>query len=48
MTLTAVPLADTRHHLHTCTQLRQLERDGPLVIVKGGALADTAAWVASW
>ena len=35
MTLTAAALADTRHHLHPYTQLRQLERDGPLVIVGG-------------
>ena len=35
MTLTAAALADTRHHLHPYTQLRQLEKDGPLVIVKG-------------
>jgi 4-aminobutyrate--pyruvate transaminase len=35
MTLTAAALADTRHHLHPYTHLRQLERDGPLVIVRG-------------
>jgi len=35
MTLTAAALADTRHHLHPYTQLRQLEKEGPLVIVKG-------------
>ena len=35
MTLTPAALADTRHHLHPYTQLRQLERDGPLVIVGG-------------
>ena len=27
--------SDIAHHLHPYTQLRQLERDGPLVIVKG-------------
>jgi hypothetical protein len=48
MTLTPAARVDTRHHLHACTQLRQLARDGLLVIVKGGTLADTAAWVASW
>ena len=35
MTLTAAALADTRHHLHPYTQLRQLEQEGPLVIVRG-------------
>lgn len=35
MTLTAAALADTRLHLHPYTHLRQLERDGPLVIVRG-------------
>ena len=35
MTLTPAALADTRHHLHPYTQLRQLERDGPLVITSG-------------
>ena len=35
MMLTPAALADTRHHLHPYTQLRQLEKDGPLVIVKG-------------
>ena len=35
MTLTPAALADTRHHLHAYTQLRQLEEDRPLVIVKG-------------
>jgi len=35
MTLTPAALADTRHHLHPYTQLRQLEKDGPLVIVRG-------------
>ncbi len=27
--------SDIRHHLHPYTQLRQLEKDGPLVIVRG-------------
>ncbi|NBT93179.1 MAG: aminotransferase class III-fold pyridoxal phosphate-dependent enzyme, partial [Betaproteobacteria bacterium] len=27
--------SDLRHHLHPYTQLRQLEQDGPLVIVRG-------------
>ena len=27
--------SDVRHHLHPYTQLRQLEKDGPLVIVRG-------------
>ena len=27
--------SDIAHHLHPYTQLRQLEREGPLVIVKG-------------
>jgi len=27
--------SDLRHHLHPYTQLRQLEKDGPLVIVRG-------------
>jgi 4-aminobutyrate--pyruvate transaminase len=35
MTLTAAALADTKHHLHPYTQLRQLEQEGPLVIVRG-------------
>ena len=35
MSLTAAALADTRHHLHPYTQLRQLEQEGPLVIVRG-------------
>jgi 4-aminobutyrate--pyruvate transaminase len=35
MPLTAAALADTRHHLHPYTQLRQLEQEGPLVIVRG-------------
>ena len=28
-------LSDIAHHLHPYTQLRQLEREGPLVIVRG-------------
>ena len=37
MTATLTPAAqhDIAHHLHPYTQLRQLERDGPLVIVRG-------------
>ena len=35
MSLTPAALADTRHHLHPYTQLRQLEQEGPLVIVRG-------------
>ena len=27
--------SDVKHHLHPYTQLRQLEKDGPLVIVRG-------------
>src|SRR5674476_1223354 len=27
--------SDVRHHLHPYTQLRQLEKEGPLVIVRG-------------
>ncbi len=33
--LTAAGRADVAHHLHPYTQLRQLEQDGPLVIVRG-------------
>ena len=32
---TAAGQSDTRHHLHPYTQLRQLEKEGPLVIVRG-------------
>jgi len=35
MSLSPAALADTRHHLHPYTQLRQLEQEGPLVIVRG-------------
>src|SRR5262245_53290513 len=37
MTQTLTPAAqrDIAHHLHPYTQLRQLEREGPLVIVRG-------------
>src|SRR5882757_7725900 len=37
MTATISPAGrrDIAHHLHPYTQLRQLERDGPLVIVRG-------------
>jgi 4-aminobutyrate--pyruvate transaminase len=37
MTTTLTPAAqrDVAHHLHPYTQLRQLEREGPLVIVRG-------------
>ena len=37
MTTTLTPAAqrDIAHHLHPYTQLRQLEREGPLVIVRG-------------
>jgi 4-aminobutyrate--pyruvate transaminase len=35
MSLTSAALADTRHHFHPYTQLRQLEQEGPLVIVRG-------------
>ena len=35
MTLTPAALADTRFHLHPYTQLRQLEKEGPLVITRG-------------
>ena len=35
MTLTPAARADSRYHLHAYTQLRQLEREGPLVIVRG-------------
>ena len=43
MTTTSVPdvtaagRSDIAHHLHPYTQLRQLEQDGPLVIVMGVA-----------
>ena len=33
--VTAAGRSDIAHHLHPYTQLRQLEKDGPLVIVKG-------------
>jgi 4-aminobutyrate---pyruvate transaminase len=33
--LSASATRDTKHHLHPYTQLRNLERDGPLVIVRG-------------
>jgi 4-aminobutyrate--pyruvate transaminase len=33
--LTAAGESDKRHHLHPYTQLRELEQDGPLVIVRG-------------
>jgi 4-aminobutyrate--pyruvate transaminase len=33
--VTAAGRSDIAHHLHPYTQLRQLEREGPLVIVKG-------------
>jgi len=35
MSLTPAALADTRFHFHPYTQPRQLERDGPLVVVRG-------------
>jgi 4-aminobutyrate--pyruvate transaminase len=35
MTLTPAALADTRYHFHPYTQPRQLEREGPLVVVRG-------------
>ena len=35
MSLTPAARADARYHLHPYTQLRQLEREGPLVIVRG-------------
>jgi 4-aminobutyrate--pyruvate transaminase len=35
MPLTPAATADTRYHLHAYTQPRQLEREGPLVIVRG-------------
>jgi len=35
MTLTPAALADTRFHFHPYTPPRQLEREGPLVIVRG-------------
>ena len=35
MTLTTAALADTKFHFHPYTQPRQLEREGPLVIVRG-------------
>jgi 4-aminobutyrate--pyruvate transaminase len=35
MSLTPAASADARHHLHPYTQPRQLEREGPLVIVRG-------------
>ncbi len=34
-TISAAGQSDVRHHLHPYTQLRDLERDGPLVIVRG-------------
>lgn len=34
-TITAAGHRDRTHHLHPYTQLRQLEREGPLVIVRG-------------
>jgi 4-aminobutyrate--pyruvate transaminase len=34
-TLTPAAQRDVAHHLHPYTQLRQLEREGPLVIVRG-------------
>lgn len=33
--ISAAGQSDLRHHLHPYTQLRQLEQDGPLVIVRG-------------
>lgn len=33
--ISAAGRADARHHLHPYTQLRALEKDGPLVIVRG-------------
>ncbi len=33
--ITPAAKSDARHHLHPYTQLRQLEKDGPLVIVRG-------------
>ena len=33
--ISAAGQSDTRHHLHPYTQLRQLEKEGPLVIVRG-------------
>jgi 4-aminobutyrate---pyruvate transaminase len=35
MTLTPAALADTRFHFHPYTQPRQLESEGPLVVVRG-------------
>jgi 4-aminobutyrate--pyruvate transaminase len=35
MSLTPAALADTRFHFHPYTQPRQLEREGPLVVVRG-------------
>jgi len=35
MTLSAAAQRDITHHLHPYTQLRQLEQEGPLVIVRG-------------
>jgi len=35
MPLTPAALADTRFHFHPYTQPRQLEREGPLVVVRG-------------
>jgi len=35
MSLTSAALADTKFHFHPYTQPRQLEREGPLVIVRG-------------
>ena len=34
-TITAAGDRDRTHHLHPYTQLRQLEKDGPLVVVRG-------------
>ena len=34
-TLTPAAQRDIAHHLHSYTQLRQFEREGPLVIVRG-------------
>ncbi len=33
--ITSAGRSDARHHLHPYTQLRQLEKEGPLVIVRG-------------
>ena len=36
--------SDIKHHLHPYTQLRQLEKEGPLVIVRGEGVQVFDGW----